>query len=62
VAGPPWPLTRSEVEAFANGDLVLRRLERIENGSWWRAELTRGAEGLTKLSSSSGPIYAAPAV
>jgi SAM-dependent methyltransferase len=50
VAGPPWPLTRSEVEAFASGDLVLRRLERIENGSWWRAELTRGAEGSTQLS------------
>jgi len=39
VTGPPWPLARSEVEAFASGDLVLRRLERIENGSWWRAEL-----------------------
>ena len=50
VMGPPWPLTRSEVEAFANGDLVLRRLERIENGAWWRAELTRGEEGSTNLS------------
>lgn len=50
VTGPPWPLTRSEVEAFASGDLVLRRLERIENGSWWRAEVTRGAEGSTTLS------------
>lgn len=50
VTGPPWPLTRSEVEVFANGDLVLRRLERIENGAWWRAELTRGAEGSTTLS------------
>jgi SAM-dependent methyltransferase len=50
VTGPPWPLTRSEVEAFATGGLVLRRLERIENGSWWRAELTREAEGSTKLS------------
>jgi SAM-dependent methyltransferase len=48
--GPPWPLTRSEVHAFANGDLVLRRLERIENGAWWRAELTREAEGSTNLS------------
>ena len=50
VTGPPWPLTRSEVEVFASGDLVLRRLERIENGSWWRAELVRGAEGSTKIS------------
>jgi len=48
--GPPWPLTRSEVELFASGDLVVRRLERIENGGWWRAELTRGAEGSTNLS------------
>src|SRR4051794_4275679 len=47
VTGPPWPLTRSEVEEFANRDLVLRRLERIENGAWWRAELTREAEGST---------------
>ena len=45
VTGPPWPLTRSEVEVFAHGDLVLRRLERIENAAWWRAELTRAAEG-----------------
>ena len=50
LTGPPWPLTRSEVEAFASGDLVLRRLERIDNGSWWRAELTRESEGSTKLS------------
>jgi SAM-dependent methyltransferase len=50
VTGPPWPLTRSEVEVFANGDLVLRRLEQIENGAWWRAELARGAEGSTNLS------------
>jgi SAM-dependent methyltransferase len=42
VTGPPWPLARSEVEVFAHGDLVLRELERIENGVWWRAELTRG--------------------
>ena len=50
VTGPPWPLTRSETEAFASGDLVLRRLERIENGTWWRGELVRRAEGSTKLS------------
>jgi SAM-dependent methyltransferase len=43
--GPPWPLTRSELEEFANGDLVLRQVERIEGGAWWRAELTRGAAG-----------------
>jgi 2-polyprenyl-3-methyl-5-hydroxy-6-metoxy-1,4-benzoquinol methylase len=41
--GPPWPLTRAEIEAFASSDLTLRRVERIEDGSWWRAELTQGA-------------------
>ncbi len=41
VSGPPWPLTRTEVEAFAQADLELRRLERIESGAWWRAELSR---------------------
>lgn len=43
VTGPPWPLTRAEVEVFADSDLVLRELERIENGTWWRAELSRFA-------------------
>jgi SAM-dependent methyltransferase len=42
VKGPPWPLTRAELEAFAHDDLVLRRVERIESGTWWRAELWRG--------------------
>ena len=42
--GPPWPLTRAEVEVFADGDLVMRRLQRIESGAWWRAELSRGRE------------------
>jgi SAM-dependent methyltransferase len=42
VKGPPWPLTRAEVEVFADGELVMRRLERIEGGVWWRAELCRG--------------------
>ncbi len=41
--GPPWPLTRSEIEAFASGDLLMRRVERIEGGAWWRAELSRAA-------------------
>ena len=39
---PPWPLTRAELEEFAHDDLVLRRVERIESGTWWRAELSRG--------------------
>jgi SAM-dependent methyltransferase len=45
VQGPPWPLTRAEVEAFADGDLAMRRLERIEDGAWWRAELARDGTG-----------------
>jgi SAM-dependent methyltransferase len=42
--GPPWPLTRAEVEQFTNGGLVMDRLERIENGAWWRAELSRASD------------------
>ena len=47
VKGPPWPLTRAELEHFANGGLVLRRVERIERGAWWRAEFSRGDAGST---------------
>ena len=42
VNGPPWPLTRTELDEFAADDLVLRRVERIEGGTWWRAELGVG--------------------
>ena len=53
VKGPPWPLTRAELEAFVTSDLVLRRVERIENGTWWRAELSReGAGSSSHLPSS----------
>jgi SAM-dependent methyltransferase len=44
VNGPPWPLARAEVEQFASGGLVMDRLERIENGAWWRAELSRASD------------------
>src|SRR3954454_9496808 len=47
VKGPPWPLTRTELEVFADGQLGMRRLERIERGTWWRAELSRGGTGST---------------
>jgi SAM-dependent methyltransferase len=47
VKGPPWPLTRSEVEVFAHGPLGMRRLERIESDTWWRAELSRRGAGST---------------
>jgi hypothetical protein len=46
--GPPWPLTRAEVEAFAQGGLELMRLEELHealgNESFphrWRAEFRR---------------------
>ena len=42
VSGPPWPLTRAELEGFAHDGIILNRVERIENGAWWRAELSRG--------------------
>ena len=45
VKGPPWPLTRAELEEFATEDLILRRVERIESGAWWRAELSSGGAG-----------------
>jgi SAM-dependent methyltransferase len=43
--GPPWPLTREEVEAFAAGGLNVVRIEQVgQDGSrfagYWRAELT----------------------
>jgi hypothetical protein len=44
--GPPWPLTRAEVEGFANAALRPVRIERLgaagEPGSGrWRAEFAR---------------------
>jgi SAM-dependent methyltransferase len=39
--GPPWPLTRQQVEAFAADGLRLDKLEQ-PNGRW-RAELSRAA-------------------
>jgi SAM-dependent methyltransferase len=38
--GPPWPLTRAEIDAFATEDLEFVRVERIDTDRW-RAELTR---------------------
>jgi hypothetical protein len=39
--GPPWPLDRAEVEAFAGSTLQLVTLERDDERRW-RAELRRG--------------------
>jgi SAM-dependent methyltransferase len=39
--GPPWPLTRAEIGAFATGGVRTRGIERT--GALWRAEFTRPA-------------------
>lgn len=44
VDGPPWPLTRAEVDAFAAGPLAAGRIEEIvppNGGLRWRAEFHR---------------------
>ena len=38
-AGPPWPLTQPEIEAFSTDELRPVRIEQI--GDRWRAELQR---------------------
>jgi SAM-dependent methyltransferase len=38
-AGPPWPLTRAEIESFAAGGLHAARIENVEHR--WRAEFQR---------------------
>jgi hypothetical protein len=45
--GPPWPLTRAEVEAFATDGVVSVRLEDVEyfGVKRWRAEFHRPASG-----------------
>ena len=40
VDGPPWPLTRAEIESFASGGLEAVRIEALE-GPRWRAEFRR---------------------
>jgi methyltransferase family protein len=44
--GPPWPLTRAEIEAFATGDLRAVRIEHVPDPREptvrrWRAEFRR---------------------
>jgi SAM-dependent methyltransferase len=48
VEGPPWPLTRAEVESFATGGVEAVRIEDLPRpfGPWshsWRAEFRRPA-------------------
>jgi hypothetical protein len=48
--GPPWPLTRAEVEAFAAGGLRPVAIEAVRGAQpgdrRWRAEFTRDRVGL----------------
>jgi len=41
--GPPWPLTRADIDAFAVGGLEPVRVEDFRDAGirWWRAELRR---------------------
>jgi ubiquinone/menaquinone biosynthesis C-methylase UbiE len=44
--GPPWPLTRGEIEAFATGDVEAVEIEDLRDQPWpwsqrWRAEFRR---------------------
>ena len=42
VDGPPWPLTRAEVEAFATGGVEAVRIEELRRDMFrWRAEFAR---------------------
>jgi SAM-dependent methyltransferase len=43
VQGPPWPLTRSEIEAFAAGGIEPVRIEELRDATVfrWRAEFRR---------------------
>jgi SAM-dependent methyltransferase len=46
VQGPPWPLTRAEIDAFATGDLRPVRIEDVRDAARstarrWRAEFRR---------------------
>jgi SAM-dependent methyltransferase len=48
--GPPWPLTRAEMDGFATGGVALERIERLTDPGgrpfeWWRAELRRPGLG-----------------
>ncbi|MFD2083457.1 Methyltransferase domain-containing protein [Actinopolymorpha cephalotaxi] len=48
VQGPPWPLSRAEIDAFATGELRPVRVERIRNDAAdpgrWRAEFSSAAD------------------
>jgi hypothetical protein len=42
VDGPPWPLTRTEIDSFASHGLVATHVEQVgPNASRWRAVFVR---------------------
>ena len=64
-AGPPWPLTRVEVEAFATGDLSATSVEVLADPEdpperRWRAELRRPATAATGGSAGGGRAAGPP--
>lgn len=43
-SGPPWPLSRAELDLFSDNGLRLEQVESIprpDGGAWWRAEFRR---------------------
>ncbi|WP_063047445.1 class I SAM-dependent methyltransferase [Nocardia pseudovaccinii] len=45
ISGPPWPLTRSEIDSFAAEGLRAIDIEANHETQRWRAEFTRSAGG-----------------
>ena len=41
LVGPPWPLSREELDGFAAEGLTPVRVERLDDGPRWRAEFRR---------------------
>jgi SAM-dependent methyltransferase len=56
VEGPPWPLTRAELDAFASGDLRPVRVETLGAAGErrWRAEFRRPAEASSDAPAGRG--------
>ena len=56
--GPPWPLTRAEIESFASGAVEIVEIEdlRAAGDPWgrrWRAEFTRPMQARRRRSSAT---------
>jgi hypothetical protein len=41
VDGPPWPLTRADIESFATDGVLLTSIQRTRGGGRWFARFTR---------------------